>query len=126
MDYQNISFTEEEKDMLKQHKDTILKWITENISAKLGDEACIRIKFCDGNYYLNVFPTQKNRHYMGNYSATVSYKTGHDFTNRPLAMVCATQTIFAMVDNWQEIKSELLNQLEEMQKAKASIQSFTV
>lgn len=139
MKYEDMTFTEKDTIKLKENRDSICDWITNNILPKLSKDERIIIDF--GGEYLGLrsYETTQNYHFSVFGSENTFYTGGGTKTRGQIAVgfkysiiehafdsVNNPYKIFPFVDNWKMLKEKLLTEIEKREQNKAAIYSFEV
>lgn len=134
MDYESLKFTNEEEVKLIKNRDEIVSWIMSNIIPCILPNDLISIDF--GNDYR----CPRSEEYVKSYHLDVcggkSIESSHNgqhvlmaekFGNFiPLSEVDDYRTIYALIDNWNSIKNQLLASIGMRSEVHNKINNFEV
>jgi len=139
MNYEDMTFTTEDKQQLKKNRDDICNWIKENILTRLLKDERIIIDFGGDYMGMRSYESTKNYHFSVFGSENTFFTGGGTRTRGQIAVGfkysivdCAFENvdspyeIFPFVDNWKFLKDELLREVAEREDNRKSIYSFTV
>lgn len=138
MKYENMEFTENEKEQLNKNKEMIIAWIMENIVPKMNENSHIMCDFggvftssttynSTTEYHFAVYSSPQDFTTLGGGRKThgiIGYGEKFGYICESFESVFLPYQIFSVIDNWTLIKRELLKGLEEQQTTKKSIFSF--
>ena len=139
MNYEDMTFSEQDKIQLKNNRDAICKWIKENILPRLSSDERIIIDFGDDYMGLRSYEKTKMFHFSvfgeentfftgGGTRTRGQIAIGFKYSTIETAFDCVESPyeIFPFIKNWKYLKKQLLEQVEKREKNKETIYSFEV
>ncbi len=135
MNYENIAYSEEEKQKIEENKMAICEWIMANIVPKISDNEVLRVDFGGTYHAINGGSTEKyhfhvygktNRFYFHGFLGESNIGFAKQFGGYvPFEKTC-TRDAHPIIDNWKMVKEELLNKIVERNETKKNIFAFEV
>ena len=137
--YENMTFTDKDREQLKKNRDDICNWIKENIIPRMLNDDRIVIDF--GKDYLGMrsYETVKTYHFSVFGNENTFFTGGGTRTRGQIAIgfkystiecafdcVDSPYEIFPFIDNWKEIKSKLMDEIKMRETNREMIYSFKV
>lgn len=139
MDYEDMSFSEQDKAQLIANRDAICGWIKENILPRLSSYERLIIDFGDDYMGLRSYEKTKMFHFSvfgeentfftgGGTRTRGQIAIGFKYSTISTAFDCTQSPyeIFPFIKNWKWIKRELLSQVDKKEKNKEAIYSFEI
>ena len=139
MDYERMTFTDNDRERLLANKEIIIDWIMENIVPNMDEEARFYVDF-GGTYQApGSWQTTENYHF-GVYGAKRTFCSGggrktdgyigcgqkYGGLSDAFETIKSPWEIYPIVDNWRMIKESLLSQVETAKRSRKSIYEFKV
>lgn len=139
IDYNNMNFTDKDREQLKSNRNQIVQWIMENIVPMLtedekiyvdfgGKYSCPRSSSVTDNYHFAVYGREyifmsgggrKTKGYVG-------YGEKFGGISQAFETTCSPYEIYPIMDNWKEIKNSLVTRLKQIQEYKGAIYQFSI
>lgn len=136
-DYNDMSFTDGDREQLKLNRDQIVQWIMENIVPMLtedekiyvdfgGKYSCPRTYSTTDNYHFAVYGSERNITSGGGRKTKGYIGYGEKFggISQSFESTESPYEIYPVVDNWKEIKINLVARLKQIQEDKDAIYKF--
>ena len=138
-DYNDMSFTDRDREQLKLNREQIVQWIMENIVPMLSEDEKIHIDFggkysCPrsssviDNYHFAVYGSERNITSGGGRKTKGYIGYGEKFggISQSFESTGSPYEIYPVVNNWKEIKINLMTRLKQIQEDKDAIYQFSV
>lgn len=139
MNYEDMKFTNDDKEKLKENKRMIIDWIKENIIPNMekgskikcdfgGIYRCPRTNSTVELYHFWVYSEPKEFYSGGGTTTkgTIGYGQKFGYISQSFESVSSPYDIYPIVDNWSIIKNVLLNEIKNQKIIKNSIYNFSV
>ena len=139
MNYEDMHFTDNDKEKLKENKRMIIEWITENIIPNMDEDSQIKCDFGDTYTCPRTYTTVESYHFWvfseprkffsgggRTTDGTIGYGRKFGYMDESFESVNSPYDIFPIVDNWGLIKATLLNELEAQKANRRVINQFEV
>lgn len=140
MRYDNLVFTDADRERLKENRDAINAWIMENVVPHLSNDERVIIDYGDEyrapgawdntttEYHFAVYG-EDHKFYSGGGRTTHGYVgIGEKYggLSDALQTVGSPYKLYPIIANWDLIKSHLLTEIKNREKCKNRIHEFTV
>lgn len=140
MDLDNMIFSAEDKENLKENRNKINAWIMENIVPKLAPNERIHVDYGGRYKARNDWTEGTTRYHFAVYGEEQTfYSGGGDKTkgyvgvgqkyggiSHALQTVGNPYDLYPIIENWTHVKSCLVNEANARANARKSIQNFEV
>lgn len=140
MDYTDMKFNDTDKQKLIENRDTICKWVMENIVPQLDKDERVIIGYGGkyrsprsfmsepvDNYYFGVYGEDHTIYFNGaKQIGHIGVGEKYGRVSRSFAKVTNPYDIYPVIDNWKLIKSQLLSEVEKNKANRKAIFNFVV
>ena len=138
MRYDNLVFTETDKERIRENIKSINQWIIDNVVPYLAEDERIYIDYGDKyqapgswdsttDFHLAVYGKENTIYgYSRKSTGYVGIGDKYGGISDAILTVSSPYRLFPVIDNWTLIKNRLLREVEDRKTKRMEIYSFTV